>query len=224
MDSELKLYWQIARDLYPSFTPEDGVSNEEIERTEKVYEFHLPKVLREFYLMVGNHKAINYSHNRLLSVDSLEIEDNKLLFYKGHQGICYWAIDLSDIKKGNPPVWIGQLIEGQDELEWYLDFETLSDFLLVMLCWQSVMGGLHYVGLTDKVEETVTQIVKNNFSPLEFEENFSGFQVFTGKGKVICLATGNQKTSVYAGASDEEKFIEIEDLLKIEWDYCFRDD
>src|SRR6185369_9726820 len=141
----------------------------------KVFGFRLPKVLREFYLMAGNHEAINCSHNQLL-VGYQEIEDNKLIFYDENQGVCSWAIDLSDIKKDDPPVWIGQLIEGQDELEWYIEFETLSDFLLIMLCWQSVMGGLPYVGITNKIEESVAQIVKNNFSSLEVGENSSGIQ------------------------------------------------
>src|SRR6185369_16674694 len=98
MDTELKVYRQIAQDLYPPFTPEDGVSLEEFERAEKVFGFRLPKVLREFYLMAGNHEAINCSHNQLL-VGYQEIEDNKLIFYDENQGVCSWAIDLSDIKK-----------------------------------------------------------------------------------------------------------------------------
>lgn len=223
----LKIYQSIAQNLYPPFTPEDGVSIEEIELAEKSYGFRLPKTLREFYLLVGNHHAINASHNRLLSVDCLEIEDNKLLFYEENQCAFYWAVDLSDIKKDDPPVWQGQLIIGQEELEWYHDAGRLSDFLLIMLCWQSVMGGLPLTGIAGNVDKSVVQKVKSNFSLLEISEaveNFSGFQIYLDKGKIICLSKNNEETSIDAGASDEEKFLEIEDLLQVEWDYCSLDD
>jgi hypothetical protein len=224
MDKKLKVYRSIAQNLYAPFTREDGVSIEELEQAEKSYGFRLPETLREFYLLTGNHHAINASHNRLLSVDCLEIEDNKLLFYEENQCASYWAIDLSDIEKDDPPVWIGQAIVGQEGLEWYLDAENLSDFLLIMLCWQSVMGGLPFTGLVDNIKESVIRTVKNNFSPLKVRGNYSGLQSFIGEGKVLCLAEGEEGASIYVGASDEGKFLEIEDLLQIEWDYCSLDD
>lgn len=225
MDTELKFYRKIAEKLYSQkLIPEDGVALEEIERAEKSHGFQLPKVLRELYLMVGNHEPINASHNELLAIDCLTIEANKLIFYQENQGVCYWAIALADIGKDNPPVWVGQSIVGQEELEWYLETENLSDFLLIMLCWQSVMGGLPFVGLADSTEESVIQRVKSNFSYLEVEKIDSGFQSFIDEGKVICLDKSNEETTIYAGASDENKFLEIEDLLNIEWDYCSLDD
>jgi len=224
MYSELSFYREIAQNLYPPFKPEDGVSIEEVKLAEKSYGFRLPKILREFYLLVGNHQAINNSLNRLLSVDCLEIEDNKLLFYEDNQRSCYWAIDLSDTKENNPPVWVGQSIVGQEELEWYLEAENLLDFLLIMLCWQSVMGGLAFTGLAENKEESVIQTVRNNLSALKVGRNYSGLQVFIDNGKIICLAEGKAGTSIYAGASDKRKFLEIEDLLQIEWDYCSLDD
>ena len=218
------VYRETAQNLYSQFTSKNGINIEEIELAEKSYGFHLPKVLREFYLLAGNHRAINASHNRLLSVDCLEIADNKLLFYQDNQCAFYWAIDLSDIEKDDPPVWIGQTIVGQEGLEWYLDAERVSDFLLIMLCWQSVMGGLPFTGLVDNIEEYVIRTVKNNFSPLKVGKNYSGLQSFIGEGKVICLTESEEGASIYAGASDEGKFLEIEDLLQIEWDYCSLDD
>lgn len=227
MDTGLKIYRTFAQHLYPKFTPDDGVSLEEIELAEKSYGFRLPKILREYYLLAGNYETINDSHNRLLSVDCMEIEDNKLLFYEAHQSVCYWAIDLSDIKKDDPPVWVGLSIVGQKNLEWYPDTGRLSEFLLIMLCWQSVMGGLAFTGITIQVNESVVQKVISHFSLLEVSEageNYSGFQVFLDKGKVICLAKSKEGVEIYAGASDKEKFLEIEDLLQIEWDYCSLDD
>ena len=223
MNTELKRYREIAESLYPPLTAEDGVRLEEIERAEKIYRFRLPKIFREFYMLAGEHSAINYSHERLLSVDCLEIEDNRLIFYEENQAVCYWAIDLSDIEKDDPPVWRGLSIVGQDELEWFLDAEKLSDFLLIMLCWQSVMGGLAFVGTAGKIEASI-QAIKDNFAPLEVGENGSGLQIFTAPGKVICLAENVEGTNIDAGASDEERFLEIEALLKIDWSYRSPDD
>lgn len=223
-DSDLSFYREIAQSLYPPFTPDDAADIKEIEHAEKFLGFRLPKVLREFYLLAGNHEAINDSHNRLLPVECLGIEDNKLVFYQENQGVCDWAIDLSDIEKDDPPVWIGQYIVGQDALDWHFDAPNLSYFLLMMLCWQSVSGGLEFTGIADKTEESVVRKVKDNFTLLDDGKYNTGFQVFIEPGKVVCLA-GNQKgTDIYAGASNEQKFHEIEDLLRIKWGYCYRDD
>lgn len=224
MESDLALYRTAAQNLYAPFTPEDGVSVKEIEMAEKSFGFRLPKILREFYLLAGNRKAINASHNRLLSVEYLEIEDNKLIFYQENQAAFCWAVDLSDIEKDDPPVWVGQSVAGRDALEWHFDSEHLSYFLLMMLCWQSVMGGLAFTGLADKIEESAVQKVKDNFALLDEGKYNTVFQAFIAKGKILCLAASQKGTDFYAGASDEQNFREIEDLLQIKWDYCYLDD
>ncbi len=223
MTDNLKNYREIAGNLYSQSIAASGITIEELEKAEKFLGFRLPTVLREFYLMVGNHEAINYSHNRLISVDFLEIENNRLIFYSENQGVCYWAIDLANIAEDNPPVWVGQSIENQDELDWHIAARHLSDFLIIMLCWQSVMGGLPFVGIKSNVEVSVIGMVKNNFSLIEVGEEFSGIQAFIGKGKVVCLGEGKE-TTIDAGAVDEKNFLEIENLLQIEWDYSTFDE
>lgn len=224
VDSDLSFYREIAQKFYPPFTPADGIGIDEIERAEQSLGFRLPKVLREFYLLAGNHEKINDSHNRLLWVEYVESEDNKLIFYQENQGVCEWAIDLSDIEKDDPPVWIGQSVAEQDALEWHPDAPNLSYFLLMMLCWQSISGGLDFTGLADNIEKSAVQKVKDNFELLDDGKYNTGFQVFINQGQIVCLSTSQNETNIYAGASNEQKFHEIEELLKIKWDYCYRDD
>ena len=224
MTKYLEKYREIAKNLYPNSLTNSGISPGAITVAERRLGFLFPKALAEFYLLVGNHRSINFSYNELISIDCIEIEANKLVFFQENQGVCYWGIDLTDITTGDPPVWVGQSIENQEELDWYLDSKSLSDFLIIMLCWQSVMGGLPVVGSMDNVEKSIIKDVADNFSLIEVEENNSGLQAYIGSGKIVCLAKGFNEISLCAGAIDNEKFLEIENTLQIEWDYCSLDD
>ena len=104
MHFRLKEFCEIAEKLYPPFEEEDGISLNEIETAEENYGFRLPEVLRDYYRIAGNHENINYSFNQLISVDCLEIEDRKLIFFQENQGISEWAIDSSDLSGDDPPV------------------------------------------------------------------------------------------------------------------------
>lgn len=218
-------YREIAQLLYPPFKPDDGLSLEEIERSEKEIKFRLPKTLRDFYMLAGNHEQINYSFNRLIGVEYLEIKDSKMVFYQENQSVCDWAIDQNDFHLNDPPVWQGQWINYPDEIEWYMEASRLSVFLTSMLCWQSVMGGLPFVGNTDNVDESTVRAIEDSFELINFGKDFPEIRAYISQGKIICLsASEKEQIMLDAGASDEEKFLEIEELLQIEWNYCSLDD
>ncbi len=219
MDSRLKRFCEVAEKLYPPFEPEDGISLNEVEGAEKRYGFRLPSVLRDYYRVTGGHESINYSSNRLISVDCLEIEDRKLIFYQENQGAYEWAIDLSDISDNDPPIWQGVYIEGQETNDWYLETKHLSTFLVSALCWQSVMGGLPFGALKEKVGKEVIKKIADNFEVIDLSDDYSEMKAFIGKGKVFCVFERDDNFNLYIGATNKEDLIEIDELLQIKWDY-----
>lgn len=233
-------YREIAGHLYPSFQPDDGIPWLEIERVETAKNFTLPKTLRDFYLLVGNHEPINYSFNRLIGVEQLEIEAGKLFFYQENQGVCDWAIDESDLAQAGPPVWQGQRIHSPTEIdwyseeadplvwepqwihfhdhktEWYLEASRLSVFLTSMICWQSVMGGLPYSAVKNRVEDSTIKKIEDNFEPVDFGEDNKEFRVFIETGKILCLSVGENDMNLQTAASDKNKLLEVSRLLSVQ--------
>ncbi|HRH40795.1 MAG TPA: SMI1/KNR4 family protein [Pyrinomonadaceae bacterium] len=245
---KLNHYQQIADCLYPPFKPSDGISLEEIERVERAKKFTLPKVLRDFYLLVGNHEAINYSFNRLIGIENIEIEKRKLVFYNENQGVCNWAIDKNDLKQEDPPVWQGQWIHQpneidwyseqddplvwqpqwinfhKDKIEWHLETSRLSVFLTSMICWQSVMGGLPFCAGSGKVEDLNVKKIESNFEEVDFGEDYKEFRAFIDEGKVLCVSAGEHENSLNIAASNKNKLLEIIQFLSIQWNYNSLDD
>jgi hypothetical protein len=245
---ELDRFRQIASLLYPPFKPTDGIAFEEIEKIEKRKKLTLPKVLRDFYHLSANHEPINYSFNRLIGIEELEIEKGKLVFYQENQGVCVWAIDKRDLQKNDPPVWQGQPIPSRREIDWYSEHEDplvfepqwntfddnkiewhqetslLSTFLTSMLCWQSVMGGLPFCAVREHLENSTIGEIEDNFEPVDFGNDYQEFQVFVSVGKILCLLRGDNGIALNIAASDKTKFLELSQLLSIEWDYNSWDD
>jgi hypothetical protein len=141
-----------------------------------------------------------------------------------NQAVCIWGIQLKDIEKADPPVVRGDSVEGNANREWETDFEHLSSFLLAMLYWQGVMGGMAVSAVVSGVEAQVENAIRANWKAVELGVNNTGFRVYQREGQVLCLAGNAPHLDLYVGARSEEDCLEIEKLLNVEWDYCSLDD
>jgi len=222
-------FWPYFKDLvsqlYVPLLPEDGFSEDELEGAEKRLGIRLPGLLREYYLLAGKREAINQVFNTLVHPNELQIEDGKLVFFLENQCVSIWGIEAIDLNLDNPPVNQGDSMEGFEEMVvWEQGFEQLSFFLLAMLCWQGVMGGMECCANVRGIDARVEKVAREKWREIDLGKNRSGIRPFIGDGQLLCLAGIDSDVQLFAGARTEERFTEIEDLLDVDWDYCSLDD
>jgi len=224
MENFWRYYKDLVSQLYEPLSPEDGFSEDELEGAEKRLGLRLPGLLREYYLLAGKREDINQAHNKLVHPDELQIEDGKLVFFLENQVVNIWGIEASDINLDNPPVTRGDSMEVIEEIVWEPDFEQLSFFLLAMLCWQGVMGGMECRATVSGIDAQVERVAREKWRAIDLGKNRSGIRPYIGDGQLLCLAGIDPDVQLFAGARTEDKFTEIEDLLNVDWDYCSLDD
>ncbi|MDR1199535.1 MAG: hypothetical protein LBK94_11105, partial [Prevotellaceae bacterium] len=110
-----------------------GISENEIVLMENNLKIKLPKILREYYLELGNNENINNSFNRLFEPKEISFTEDKkyLVFYEENQGVVYWAINKNDMESDNPKVY-GNYDPDDLTQDWFIDSETTDNFLLSM--------------------------------------------------------------------------------------------
>jgi len=108
---------------------EEGIDELTIQKIEIKLGIHLPKVLKDFYAVVGNIPLFVEGHHCFLDLEELLIKDDKLIFLAENQQVLHWAVDLSDTKT------IYQTPDAiQDtNLVWYEEAFDLERFLEMML-------------------------------------------------------------------------------------------
>ena len=219
-------YQQKIRHLYGLDQTENfGFSETEIWDLEKRLNFKFPKVLREYYLVLGKNKNINNTFNRLLKPNS-EIDfstDRFLVFYEENQSIIYWAIKEQDLQLDSPCVY-GNYDAVNLTQEWFVDSSTTENFLLSMAFWNGVLGGLKFNANTSDANyltEITIKIVETNWMELKGITN-QQLRFFTSDFTDIIVFTTDLKSTInglYIGSNNRKKYKNIIDKLKIEWDY-----
>lgn len=204
-----------------------GFSETEILELEKKLDIVLPAKLREYYLELGKHENINYSHNRLLKPDS-EIgfsDDGYLVFYVENQVVAFWGIKKEDLKLDNPPVWAKyDTIEKSD---WMIETQTTENFFLLMAVYNGTLGGLPYNGnFLGSVDSETVDFVEENFTLIP-EISKGNQKVYTDDFyDVISLSFDkeNNCVAVFTGTNDPDRFDDLIDSLDIDWSYLSYDD
>lgn len=94
----------------------------------------VPLVLRELYLVAGNH-PLNRAHHRLLRPDELKPNDGRVVFAEENQQVVVWAFETTDTA-ADPMVWQGQPDpDDATGFVWYSEELTLSEFVISMWRW-----------------------------------------------------------------------------------------
>src|SRR5215813_4450603 len=86
--------------------PVVGISTNDLDACEERLKLRLPRMLRAVYLMSGKTACIHNSYNRLVEPKDLYLfdDDTSLVFYEENQIVVRWALRLSDLPAGDPPV------------------------------------------------------------------------------------------------------------------------
>lgn len=224
-------YLEIIRRLYAldeitSF----GYNETDILQAEKKQCIAFPAVLRSYYLTVGKHPAINQTFNRLLHPETETgfSNDNHFVFYEENQGVVFWGIRKEDMTLDNPPTY-GNYDAINLSDEWFLDNETLDNFLLSMALWNGVLGGLPLVANTTSPSD----LEKTNFTAIEKRWNElkgitkQNLRFFSNSYSEMIAVTTNEDgvmNGIYVGANDSASFSDVLDFFKMEWDYSVERD
>ena len=222
-------YFQKIRHLY--HVPENenfGFEESEIIALEKELNITLPAILREYYLTLGRHEAINYSHNRLLRPGG-EIgfsPDEYLIFYEENQGVVSWGIKKDDLSNPNPPVY-GNYSSDDENPNWYLELPTTEACMLMLAVYNGVLGGLKYnANNLESVNTEVVNYIKENWQECE-DISSTTQRIFTRDyAEMISLSfdSGQNCSGIFIGTNDEARFDNMLDKLAVEWFYVSTED
>jgi hypothetical protein len=217
-------YFQKIRHLYN--IPENGnhgFSEGKIGAWEKELNITLPAKLREYYLTLGRHEAINYSHNRLLQPggESGFSPDEYLIFYEENQAVVYWGIKKDDLSNPNPPVY-GCYADADGNANWYLELPTVEACLLMLAVYNGVLGGLTYnANCLEAIDTEIVNYIKENWQECEDLSN-STQRIFTRDySEMISLSFDNEQncSGIFIGTNDEDRFDKMLDDLDVDWFY-----
>jgi hypothetical protein len=112
--------------------PADGLGERTVQQALRKRDLIIPRALADYYDVAGRHE-INAQHNRLLLIEELAWEGDKLVFMEENQCVALWGIDKAAIENSNPVVW---QTSNNEPFEWYEEPYHLSQFLMAMWRWQ----------------------------------------------------------------------------------------
>jgi hypothetical protein len=202
-----------------------GIDENEIILAENNLKIKLPRILREYYLKLGKNKKINNSFNQLLKPKQTKFTDggNYLVFCEENQGVIYWAININDMENDNPKVY-STYDQNNSNQEWYIDSETMENFLLSAAYWNGVLGGLKFTANDSNdngYENSIIKNVENNFMEIKGITN-QHVRFFSNENIEIIALTfdlENKYNGIYAGSNNKKTFNKILEKINIEWDY-----
>ena len=221
-------YFQKIRHLYN--VPENenfGFEESEIVALEKQLNIVLPATLRAYYVTLGRHEAINYSHNRLLRPGKIGFSpDEYLIFCEENQGVVYWGIKKDDLTNANPPVY-GNYSSDEQNPAWYLELPGTEACLLMLAVYNGVLGGLKYNGnYLESVSSEVVDHIKENWQELE-DISTATQRIFTRDyAEMISLSFDSEQncSGIFIGTNDEDRFNNMLDNLDVDWFYLSTED
>ena len=220
-------YFQKIRHLYE--VPENenfGFEESEIVELEKQLGIVLPAKLSEYYLNLGKHNAINYSHNRLLQPADIDFsQDEYLIFYEENQAVVSWGIKKEDLLNPNPLVY-GNYSSDELNPDWHLEFPT-DGFLLMVAVYNGVLGGLKYnANRLETIKPEVVSYIKDNWQEVADISNNSQ-RIFTlDYAEMISLSFDNEQncSGIFIGTNHQDRFDNMLDQLDVDWDYVSEED
>jgi hypothetical protein len=178
---------------------EDGVPAAEVVAGERRLNIRLPSALREYYLICGRLEGLNRAHNRLYPPDGWFVDANKLVFMEENQQVVFWGIPEGTVD--DPPVLQGVNVTDQP-MGWYPEHSSCSEFLVMMLHWQAVCGGMAFTAGADISPVTLAGIRSSWSLVGEMGEMLT----FAREGGAACIIGEEEALQVFVGGRTEYDF------------------
>lgn len=117
--------------------PSDGINFERILLAERRLKMKLPEPLKKFYSLVGGREMFMNSYEQILPPEKIEVRNEKLYFAEENQGVCTWAVNVSDM-----------LVYQDMEDVLYSEKVHLESFLALLMYYNCAQGGFEYCAMT----------------------------------------------------------------------------
>lgn len=195
-----------------ALSPDDGISDTELDHAENQLGLRIPLPLREYYRLTGNHE-VNRAFNRHYAPNDIESRDGMGIFCEENQRVVYWAFKLSDSTLDDPNVW--QL--NPDEGKWYFECKRMSSYLVKSLCWQAVCGGLAGCA-SGKIRSDDFRWIEATFERVECVETDTEYDLhaFENDGVIVCTFPTMDGCPTYAGSNAESTLDLLADRLGLD--------
>lgn len=132
------------------FTAADGIPAADLDAISGRCGYKLPDILQDFYTAVGQFEPVLTAHNRFYRPGGFVRMDGKLVFCEENQVVVLWAYNEAQECLTDPPIYQGV---NNDEVEWYVEADRASYFLVGMIYWQALHGGLPHMRFGDGPEQ-----------------------------------------------------------------------
>jgi hypothetical protein len=185
-------------------TSDDGTPVEEIADGERRLGTQLPSALREYYLVAGRFDRLNRAHNRLYPPHDWFADAGKLVFMEENQEVAYWGVPITDDPEDDPPVLQGVNVSDQP-IEWYPEDGRCAEFLLVMLHWQAVCGGMPATGGAD-IRPAILPRIRASWRSVG---EVGGVLALARDGGAVCVHGEGEALQLFAGGRTEDDFRSI---------------
>jgi len=208
-------YIQRIKTLY-NISENCGYSEKEIVETENNLNIKFPKVLREYYAVLGKNEVLNESHNILFKLNDIDLADDEkyLVFYEENQGACIWGIDKNVLEDDNPKVYRKDSLEDKTKEKWVLHSKTMEGFLLSISYVNGVMQGLDFCGIYEGiVENKIIEMFERDYSEIKDLETYQT-RYFTN-GTEIIMTDGY----IWIGTNNKESYQNMLEKINVKWSY-----
>lgn len=122
---------------FGAWSPQLGVTAQEIEAAEQRLGITLPEPLRDFHLTCGRQPQMLDADFHFTPLEQLKLEDDALFFCAENQQTVAWAVLAADLALPDPKVKYRR--PGKPG-KWFLDTRSCASFILNNACWQGVMA------------------------------------------------------------------------------------
>jgi hypothetical protein len=211
-------------ELLAPLAPGDGLDEAEVIAAERKLGARLPGVLREFYLLAGRRGDLNRAFCRLLPPGNLLVGPDALYFYEEAEGVVHWGIPFADWGvadfnyDGDDPAVVRE--EGHTPPHFHPDHDRLSSFLVTMLYWQAVNGGMPARGVS-RIDETEIPDLHRHWPRVELLGSaWDHLMVFHRQGQLVCVSGRAPDLTLRAAGRTPADFQVITRKLQIEWDWA----
>ena len=206
------LYRRTYADLGRPLTARDGNADSRIEAGERRLGVRLPQALREYYRVAGRERRFNRIFDRLYAPHEWFVDAGKLVFLEENQAVVLWATTASREPGDDPPAYQG--VNGEP-IEWYVEHEHVSVFLVVMLLWHGAFGGaMRCCGTAVVLPELVGTLDRDR----PFVGEVNRMRAYGRPGQAICFLRWEDSWRIFAGASAQRHFVAIATELGVRWE------
>jgi hypothetical protein len=193
-------------------TQREGRSESRIRAVEKRLGVRLPDALRQYCLIAGAERRFNQAFNHLYAPTDWFIDAGRLVFMGENQAVVLWGTAARLQPDDDPTVYQG--VNGES-IEWYVEHERCSVFLLVMLRWQGTFGGAMNCSGSAAVSADLVNHLGRDWS---FVGEVNQMRAYDRPGKAVCFLKWEDSFRVFAGAARTVDLDAIARELGLRWD------